>query len=159
MSLFFYDRDIYKIGPIGRSVIDISKDDVDHLNSLQYINSHKNVYFAAEKHAADVQQLASSRERVRQASFGKFEPGKPQRLGDRWIQKITMGASDPKFVPPLAFSKIKRRVDKTATPGVRDPAIVKIVKDFSDEMDRRGEPIEFGPFMAKHPLARQVRPI
>ena len=69
-----------------------------------------------------------------------------------------IGTSDPTFVPHLAFSKVKRRVDKTPTPGVRDPVIVQIVKDFSDEMDRRGEPMEFGPFLVQHPLSRSVRP-
>ncbi len=158
LSLFLYHRDIYKIGPVGRNAIDISKADVDHLNSLQYINSHNNVYFAGKEQADYIQRLARSREHQRQAAFAKFEVFKPEREGDRWMQLIVIGASDPTFVPHLAFSKAKRRVDKTPTPGVRDPAIVQIVKDFSDEMDRRGEPIEFGPFLARHPLARSIRP-
>lgn len=143
---------------MGRGAIDISKDDVDHLNSLQYINSHNNMHFADEGQAEYVERLARSREHQRQAAFGKFEVFKPERQGDRRMQLIVIGASDPTFVPHLAFSKVKRRVDKTPTPGVRDPAIVKIVKDFSDEMDRRGEPMEFGPFLARHPLARSIRP-
>ena len=146
LALFLYDRDIYKVGPVGRGAIDISKEDVDHLNALQYINSHNNVYFAGDGQAEYVKRLARSREHQRQAAFGKFEVFKPERHGDRWMQLIVIGTSDPTFVPHLAFSKVKRRVDKTPTPGVRDPVIVQIVKDFSDEMDRRGSRWSLVPF-------------
>lgn len=158
VSLFLYDRDLYKVGPVGRGAINISNEDVDHLNTLQYINSHKNVYFAAEKHAEYVRRLAKSFEPLRRPAFGKFEVAKPERHGGRREERITVGASDPKFIPCLAFSNVKRRVNKTPTPGVRDPAIVRIVKDFSDEMNRRGEPMEFDPFLSRHPLARAIRP-
>jgi hypothetical protein len=153
IGLFLYDRDIYKVGPVGRTVISISKEDVDHLNALEYINTQNNIYFADEKHADYVRRIAKLHEHHRQPAFGKFEVTKTERTAEL----ITMGASDPKFVPALGFCKVKRRVDKMPIPGVRDPAMVRIVKDFSDTMEKRGEPMEFGPFLAKHPLARQTR--
>jgi hypothetical protein len=133
-------------------VINISKEDVDHLNATEYINSHSNIYFANEKHAKDVQRIAKFYERFRQPAFGKFEVTKIDRG-----ECIVMGHSDPKFVPALGFCRVKRRVEKSPIPGVRDPAMVRIVKDFSDAMQKRGEPMEFGPFLGKHPLARQTR--
>jgi Protein of unknown function (DUF4238) len=78
LGLFLYDRDIYKVGPAGRTVISIPKEDVDHLNALEYINSHNNIYFADEKHADYVRRIAKLHERVRQPAVGKFEVTKPE---------------------------------------------------------------------------------
>jgi hypothetical protein len=159
VGLFWYDHDVYRVGPIGRSVIDIAKEDVDHLNALQFLNAHENVYFTHEEQAEYVRQIARTYGRYRHTSFGKFEVNKPMRENGRMVRRIVYGQLDPKYVPHLGFSKTKRRVDKTPNPGVRDPAIVRIVKDFADEIDKRGAPIEFESFVARHPLARHIRPI
>lgn len=158
VGLFWYDHDIYRVGPVGRTCIDIAKEDVDHLNVLQFINAHENVYFMHEQQAEYVRQIARTHGRYRHKSFGKFEVNKPIRENGRMVRRIVSGQLDPKYVPHLGFSKTKRRVDKTPSPGVRDPAVVRIVKDFADEIEKRGAPVDFGAFAATHPLARHVRP-
>jgi hypothetical protein len=159
VGLFWYDHDIYRVGPVGRSVIEVTKKDVDHLNALQFINAHENVYFADEKQAEYLRQIARTYGRYRHESFGKFEVNKPRRENGRMVRQIVFGPLDPKYAPVLGFSKTKRRIDKTPRPGVRDPAIVQIVKDFADAIEKRGAPLEFGAFIEKHPLARHIRPI
>jgi hypothetical protein len=66
-----------------------------------------------------------------------------------------MAGNRPKFFPQFQFSRLKRRVDKTPTPGLRNPVLTTIVRDFTKAVGK-GEAKEFADFVMNHPLAGRL---
>jgi hypothetical protein len=66
-----------------------------------------------------------------------------------------VGVNRPRFHPELPFSKLRRRVDKRPEPGIRNPPLTQIVREFAAQVDEGGTS-DFGVFLDRHPLARLV---
>jgi|GEM_PF-1615344 hypothetical protein len=55
--LFFYDDDVYRIGPKNSKAVSISSSDVVLLNALQVLNGGEHIYFHSEKTESSVRKL------------------------------------------------------------------------------------------------------
>jgi hypothetical protein len=157
-ALFFYDHDLYKAGPVGRHRMEITPSDVSQLNALQFIYAYQNIYFSFEKQATEVRNLAKRYNKFRRSQVGGFKVISKEADGENIRDVALVGTLRARFSPELHFTRFKRRVDKTPTPGSRDPALVTIVQDFAKALQKGGAR-EFGTFVMKHPLAWRVRAI
>lgn len=94
--------------------------------------------------------------RVRQT--GRIHVVASHDEGDDQRELWMMAGNRPKFFPKFQFSRLKRRVDKTPTPGLRNPVLTMIVRDFSKAVGK-GEAKEFADFVMNHPLAGRLGPL
>ena len=152
-SLFLYDSDLYKVGPVGRHCVEIAAPDVTQLNILQYLYAQENLYFSSEKESAKIRVIANRYHNLRPSGIGRLVVVKK----DTERELVTMNANRPKFFPELTFVKLKRRAGKSRTPGVRNQIWTTIVRDFAAAVDR-GEANDFATFVMSHRLSTLVKP-
>jgi hypothetical protein len=154
-SLILYDRDLYRVGPVGCRCVQISSADVNNLNILEYLYAGENIYFSQTEETDGIRSIANQYYALRRSLPGRLVKRK-ESCGGTEKELATMEGIRPRFFPELASIKIKRRADKSRTTGIRDENWTRIVRDFAAAVDR-GEANDFPIFAMKHPLASLVK--
>lgn len=135
-----YDPSCYSIDWTNKSKKTVkitSKKSIRDLNSLQFINAQKNVFYGQQGREEEMQSLQNDVERYMQESMQENRTQKLERSAQSKATKlIETGAYVPEFTPYLPFIRHKKRVPQQLR---RSPRISALVREEWDSLQEKIE--------------------
>jgi hypothetical protein len=157
LSLLFYDAKVYKVGSRRHSLVEVSKADVEIINSLQIQSAENRVYFHDTKLAREVEDLIAlyGNLRIPVEDFLRTIPGKNPNE-ELWHFR----APSVRLPRTWSYCRLRRRINLRIGER-RDPAwsalIEEVGKDFEQNPNGGDLPARVAKIIADPNSLKNIR--
>ena len=149
LLLLAFDRNFYRVGVRKRTFYQLErKEDCDIINALQILNCDRNIYFKDEDALPQVRAMThrflAARERIADRAKPMEIPMPDGSPGFLHVYK------QPVIPVPGPWSFCKRRGPvRRSDFGVRDPRLLRLVREHSEHLQRTDRSISFDDWLAE----------